>query len=39
MSLRAMNISKISGYITVKAIFDKTEKGKLEKPPGTRGYP
>jgi hypothetical protein len=23
----------------VKAIFDKTEKGRLEKLPGTRGYP
>lgn len=39
MSLRAMNIQKFSGYIIVKAIFDKTEKGRLEKLPGTRGYP
>jgi len=39
MSLRALNISKISGYIIVKAIFDKTEKGRIEKLLGTRGYP
>jgi hypothetical protein len=38
MSLRAANISKISGYIIVKAILDKAEKRRLEKLPGTRGY-